>query len=161
MSSEIQKLINEVQDYKETLLTIIAFGHELRWDSNKRQIKDESYFLPGRRMITSSKNKISKEAEITPDILVQINDSYGVVAEVKKSFADNYVGWENMLNQLLKYDDNLEGWVTNTQKISKSDLTLLTHNSRKVAIRDFIEKKKFHQEKLILIIIFQLLHLFW
>lgn len=136
----LRKILNEVEDYEETVIAIIAFSHEVCWDSgNKRKIPS-SCFMIGRRMgkIDPAENS---EHNLTPDIVIQLNSGYGIIAEVKKKISSDRKYWHRTFDQIKKYDENLIGWLTNSETIKNYDLTLLTHITRKVDITDYYKGK--------------------
>lgn len=138
--TEIQKLLEKIDDYNETITAIICISHVLRWD-NQGSFRSNTYFFIARRMDTSENNRINPEAVVTPDLIIQIDENYGIICELKRSFPRNRDYWENDFNQLLKYDDDLKGWRTDNEYIEISDLVLLTHNRMKVYVSDYLENR--------------------
>lgn len=136
------KIIEEkIDNYNQTLEALIGFSHVLRWDDEKKDFKTNSYSYIARRMNTSPGNRISPENEITPDLIVQLNNNYGIVSESKKSFPKNRELWKGSFDQLQKYDDDLKGWKTRNELISISDIVLLTHNKIKVDVSDYLQEQ--------------------
>ncbi len=76
-------------------------------------------------MTTSEENKT-----VTPDLVAQKSETYGIAAEVKKSLPQDQARWEKYVEQLIKYDDDLTGWWTPDGKISCADAVMLIHQSR-------------------------------
>lgn len=128
-------LREEVDDYEETISAIVSFCHFVRWDKHKQDFKKGSYFFIGRKMDETSKN------QITPDFVIQFNETYGIVGEAKKSFSRNDKFWIKDFEQLQKYDTALKGWKTHDEFIKTSDIVLLTHYSRKVDVTDYLQEK--------------------
>ncbi|MHA1490669.1 MAG: hypothetical protein ACTSRI_13555 [Promethearchaeota archaeon] len=91
-------------------------------------------------MDTSNNNRINPNNEVTPDLIVQLNNSYGIICEAKKSFPKNKEYWNKNFEQLIKYDDDLRGWKTKDKYINISDLVLLSHYKLKVEISDYLEE---------------------
>ncbi|MEW6108521.1 MAG: hypothetical protein AB1632_05025 [Nitrospirota bacterium] len=83
----------------------------------------------------------NSEHNLTPDIVIQLNSDYGIIAEVKKKIAPDRKYWHRIFDQIKKYDENLIGWLTNSETIKNYDLTLLTHITRKVDITDYYKGK--------------------
>lgn len=104
--------------------------------------RTNSEFGIGRRMTTSSNNSISPNIEITPDLIAQKSRNYGIIAEVKKGIDRTQSNWINHLRQLRKYDDELEGWWTDDQKIPHSDVIMLIHQTRSRPFSRFLSKQK-------------------
>ena len=80
---EVKQLINQIDDYQETILAIVTFGHAIRWEKSLSNFKPETYFCIGRKMNTSKSNRVLPNDIVTPDFIVQINKKYGIVGEVK------------------------------------------------------------------------------
>ncbi len=137
----IKSILNKVEDYQETIFAILSFAHLLRWDDSSKRFFPKSYYFIGRKMNTSNSNKHTIISTVTPDLTIQINDSYGILSEVKKSFPNNQDLWINDLKQIEKYDDDLVGWKTSSETIKTSDLVLLTHFMRVVQVGDYIQDK--------------------
>ena len=66
-------------------------------------------------------------AEVTPDTVVQRRPTQGIVAEVKHTFPPNgeTARRNEVFEQLKSYDENLEGWWTDTEEIEAHDIVLL------------------------------------
>jgi len=131
----LRKILNEVEDYEETVNAIIAFSHEVRWDRGNTRIVSGSLFMIGRRMGKIDPAKASEHA-LAPDIVIQLDSRYGVVAEVKKRIPLERSYWDETFEQINKYDEDLIGWVTPDETIENYDLALLTHITRKVDTTD-------------------------
>jgi len=116
---EVKTLLNQVDDYEETVLSSIAFCHLFRWNDMDKQIEPDSYFFFGRKMDTSKTNRIHPNTTVTPDFIIQLNDHYGIIGEVKMLPKDDTL-WNDNFLQLQKYDDDLKGWKTKNEKIEKS-----------------------------------------
>jgi len=138
---QINKTLEKIDNYKQTLEAIISFSHVLRWDDNKKELKPNSYSFIARQMDTSEENRIIPNKEINPDLIVQLDEDYGIVGEVKKSFPLNRNHWKSDFNQLQKYDDKLKGWKTSSEYINTSDIILLTHYKIKVNVSDYIKER--------------------
>lgn len=93
-------------------------------------------------MTTSPLNPKFPSNEITPDLVAQKSIEYGVVAEAKKSLAQNLSNWIVHVEQLRKYDDDLQGWWTEAEKISHSDAVMLIHQSRSRQFVRFLQNQK-------------------
>ncbi len=142
---QVKFLKNQVDDYEETVLSSIAFCHFIRWNESSKQLEPDSYFFFGRRMDTSSKNRKNPNATVTPDFIVQLNDKYGIVGEVK-TLPNDVNLWDEEFQQLQKYDDSLVGWKTKDEKINCADLVLLTHYRRKNVVVKYLNKKLKNKE---------------
>lgn len=137
---EYRRIRDEANDYHETVQTLLAFAAFVCHDGQSR--RTGSHFGFGRRMTTSSANRVSPNAEITPDCITQKESDYGIVAEAKKQISRATEQWDAHVAQLRKYDDQLTGWWTESQQIAKSDAALLIHQSRGRAFTQFLQSKK-------------------
>ena len=123
----IKRIEEKVDDYNQTLEALVGFSHVLRWDDQKEDFKPNSYRFIARRMDTSEVIRIVPKIVVTPDLVIQLDENYGIVSEVKKSFPRDKELWIGNFNQIQKYDDDLKGWKTSTEKIKNIDIILLTH----------------------------------
>ena len=125
---DVQK---KIEDYRTTIQALEAFISLVTWDpGTKEQIPGSRYSI-GRRMETSSKNRISPNTSVTPDSVIQRSSNLGYVVEAKKSLPHNKNdNWRDVVDQLLKYDDDLIGWWTDNELISLACPLLLLHISR-------------------------------
>lgn len=141
MPSEISvRSVDEaINTYNDTVAALICFGHILTWDDSSKAYRPGSVYALGRRLETSSANKIAKNSTVTPDLIAVVTPKYGIVGEAKPSFHGTVKEREDDLNQLMKYDDELTGWPTTDETIEKSDVVLLVHYSRKGDARDVLE----------------------
>lgn len=126
---------NEIEDYKQTVNAILAFAAFVVYDGASQ--RPDSQFGFGRRMTTSPANFISPKNKITPDLTAQKTKKYGIVAEAKKTIDRNQDHWKCHVDQLRKYDDELEGWWTDSQKIEHFNSLILIHQSRGRAFADY------------------------
>jgi len=131
---------DRVNDYKQTVNAILAFAAFVVHDGKSQRPNSEFGF--GRRMTTSPFNPKSPSTEITPDLVVQKSEKYGVVAEAKKSLVQNQSNWAVHVEQLRKYDDDLVGWWTEDKKITHSDAVMLIHQSRGRQFARFLQNQK-------------------
>jgi hypothetical protein len=138
---ELEEYVKQVREqadaYERTIQTIISFDSAVRWDDNKKTYFGHSYFLPCRRL---SKSLSLPNDVVTPDIVIQISNNYGIVAEVKIT-ASNEQDFTKAHEQIQNYDNDLIGWKTNNEKIDSHDLSLLVNDFKKnIAHRYFKDK---------------------
>lgn len=142
MSEEtVQKILDKIDDYIQTLQAMISFSHVLKYDDKINDFKPYTYSFIARKMNTTKDNRINPESEVTPDLIVQLNRKYGIVAEAKKSLPQNQKFWKKKFDQLEKYDDNLQGWKTESEYIDTSDLVLIVHYKISIKVSDYIDKR--------------------
>ena len=130
---------DRINDYEQTVNAILAFAAFVVHDGTKQ--RPNSQFGFGRRLTTSPNNP-SPSIEITPDLVAQKSKKYGIVAETKKSLDQNLSNWNQHVEQLRKYDDNLQGWWTENEKIDESNAVMLIHQSRGRLFKNFLEARK-------------------
>jgi hypothetical protein len=134
-------LLREICDtYTDGVFAVLALINECRWDPSTRTLKEEVKYEIGRRMTTSASNRVSRENVVTPDCVIQMCDSNGLVAEAKLGLPRNDQTWDEHIKQLEKYDDDLTGWWTNDERLAVHDLIALVPLSRAVRFADHLEK---------------------
>ena len=131
---------DRANDYEQTVNAILSFAAFVVHDAKSR--RPHSEFGIGRRMTTSSESSISPNRQITPDLVAQKSQEYGIVAEAKKTLDQNQSNWISHVRQLRKYDDKLEGWWTEDDKITHSDTIMLIHQSRGRPFARFLQHQK-------------------
>src|SRR5258706_6581159 len=136
-----ERMDDEIDNYKTTVLALIGFLNLFRFKDDTKTMDEEIFVFQGRRFITSEKNKISPNAEVTPDLAILLANKNGILAEVKHSWPSDRERWMADLQQLIRYDDDLRNWPTDSGKVHIHELVLLPHQSRGVAIREFLEEK--------------------
>ena len=136
----ISKYTDEIDSYEMSVLAAIGFLNFFRYDDKAKAMSGKSKIWQGRKMKTSSANKISQNTDVTPDLVIQVDDKNGVLAEVKYSFPMDQAHWMDDFNQLKSYDDDLLNWETTNKKIANHEIVLLPEQSRAVAVRKFYEK---------------------
>ena len=131
---------DKVNDYEQTVNAILSFAAFVVHDGKSR--RPHSKFGIGRRMTTSQNNSVSPDSKITPDLVAQKSLEYGIVAEAKKTLNQNQSNWISHVEQLRKYDDKLEGWWTEDQRIAHADTIMLIHQSRVRPFTRFFQHQK-------------------
>jgi hypothetical protein len=132
----VKRLLNEIDNYQLTLEGCLAFCNEACWNAQAGDFVPEFIYSLGRRMKTSDRNAVSPNTDVTPDLLVQLGDAYGIVGEAKPTVRDDENRLRELRDQLEKYDDDLMGWMTDTGGIDSNDLTVLTHISNAAYLED-------------------------
>jgi hypothetical protein len=118
---------------------VLALINEARWDSASRKLRTDVKYGIGRRMSTSSSNRVSASVRVTPDGILQFDANLGLVAETKVSLPKDVSSWDDDMIQLQKYDDDLVGWWTNDEHIKNHDIVALVPLSRAVKFADQLE----------------------
>ncbi len=133
----IKKTREQADSYERTIQAIIAFDSAVRWDAAQGGYLSDSYFLPGRRL---SKILNDPDDTVTPDIVLQLSNDYGIVAEVKIT-ASTHQDFVHAYEQIKRYDADLIGWKTANKRIRLHDLSLLVEDfKRNTAKRYFVDK---------------------
>jgi hypothetical protein len=134
-------LLKQVNNYQDTIFGLFAFLNECGWSAERKSIDPELNYGLGRRMDTSPENKVSPNNIVTPDLVVQKRTDLALVAEVKHSWSQES-DWEDVIEQLQKYDDELKGWWTPSEMLpTEHDLVLLVHGSQVVKCVDFLKAR--------------------
>jgi hypothetical protein len=118
---------------------VLALVHESRWDPSRRELRGDVRYEFGRRMTTSTANKISPSADVTPDCVVQTDPRRGLVAEAKLGLPKDEANWDDDIKQIQKYDDDLLGWWTPDEQIERFDIVGLVPLVRAVKFADRLE----------------------
>ena len=139
---DVQKLRDESDNYEQTVISLISFAHLLRYENSNKKLKQGSYFFIGRKMDTSSKNRVKPNSVVTPDIVLQDSSEYGIIGEVKKTLPQDKDYWKKTLKQIHKYDDNFKGWKTSDEMIKRCDLVCLTDYLLKSDVSEYLIQKK-------------------
>ena len=84
-----------------------------------REVREGGHFGFGRRMDTSVNNPVIPSSTVTPDLVAQKAEDFGIVAEIKRSLSSDPTTWTQHIDQIRKYDDRLKGWWTNTELLRK------------------------------------------
>lgn len=133
--------VREVCDtYTDGVFAVLALVNESRWDPEARKLRDNVNYEMGRRMTTSSLNRVSPSNVVTPDCVVQFEEVHGLVAEAKLGLPKDDEIWDGHIKQLEKYDDDLTGWWTKDQELSAHDLVALVPLARAVKFADRLER---------------------
>ena len=96
MKEELLRAVrDEINDYEQTVNAILSFAAFVVHDGKSQRPGSE--FGIGRRMTTSADNSISPSSDITPDLVAQKSQEYGIVAEAKKTLDQNQSNWNTRL----------------------------------------------------------------
>jgi hypothetical protein len=132
---KIQEVQKDCDDYKHTVWALLALANHVSWDDKNKRIDKGCKYSLGRRMTV-------KEGDpVTPDLSIQKSEEYGLVVEAKKDLPLNQTFWDKPLQQLIKYDIIIEGWIS-TNKVNNYDIVFLTDLSRAVRFGDFVQDSK-------------------
>lgn len=136
------RLIVEAADtYTDAVYAVLAFVNQFRYDDDAKRMRSDVEYGLGRRMQTSTENRVSKNTVVTPDCVVQSAGRQGVVAEAKLSLPQDVDAWDGSFRQLVKYDDVLKGWWTADELIDSHDVVALVPLSRAVKFADRLNEQ--------------------
>jgi len=93
----------------------------------------------GRKLRTSTNNKISPDTDVTPDLVFEEknnSDGYKAVNEIKAWFPKDKKYWYDIAEQLKKYDDNLTNWEFGNN--SNHDIMLTTDPQFTNKFKDYV-----------------------
>jgi len=90
-------------------------------------------------MSTCPTNRISPSVDVTPDCVVQTQARLGFVAEAKLGLPRDENAWDDDINQMQKYEDDLMGWWTANERIEGFDIIGLVPLVRGVKFADRVE----------------------
>lgn len=134
---EVQR---KVEEYQTTIMALCALcrivNEELQIGENHLDFHSSC----GRKMDTSSNNRVHPNNTATPDLVIQKGDDWGMVVEAKRSMPKNENDrWRDTVDQLIKYDDTLKGWWTNNEQIPSANLALLVDSDRSIEFSRYLD----------------------
>jgi hypothetical protein len=91
-------------------------------------------------MTASSDNPISPNETITPDGVIQLSPTLGLITEVKVGLPKDKELWNDIEKQIRKYDDMLQGWWTDSGYIPSWNCILLIEIARSEEYREYRDK---------------------
>jgi len=136
LPADAQAIINAVDSYEDTVRAILALIHELRWDEKTKSLRDDVVHRHG------AEHKLPDRDPVTPDISLQVGKDFVVLGDVKVSFAHDSKSMRSIAQQLLKYDEALRVLLGERGAPSAGSTVLVTHNTRKVAAKDYLDASK-------------------
>jgi len=140
-----EQLLNEIDDYQDTVFAILGFVNFYRFDDHARKLREEVIVFQGRRLTPSAAKATTADGGsrecVTPDFGVLHRPGHGVLGDAKKSFPKDRSLWRKDFEQLMAYDDDLTGWPCTEERVDAHDVVLLTHQTRVVAVCDYYKDK--------------------
>ena len=133
VEEKIRKELEKANDYYQTILTCQAFGNIIVYDFKGKVFISNKF-------VTSVNNEVAQQREVTPDI-VGCSPDFVVVGEIKKSLPREQQYWFDVLQQLKKYDDNLNA-KSNNFNTGDHDIVLIIHHTLSRAFKKFFENQK-------------------
>jgi len=136
----LESLKIEANNYMRTVQALKAVANELLWDDANRRLVLEGHAYFGRRLNTSSNNRISPTNQVTPDLVVSLPHKHNVVVEAKLALSGDPDKRKAKLIDAQKYDDDLTGFDTTVTETTDHDLVLLVDLTHAQDIKDHIVK---------------------
>ncbi len=132
-----------LNDYDETIHAIIGFVHLYFFNDETQQPRSDVKRFQGRRLTPlTTTTQSEKQAYVSPDLGIVIQDARGILGEVKKNFPKEDMERGNKIFvQLKNYDQNLIGWPMANQQIQSHEIVLLTHITTSAYAKEFYEKR--------------------
>lgn len=137
LNLDLDKVRKEIDGYKRTCETIVAFRNIIEF--NLKGTCEQF-----RKLKTSTNNEISKNVEITPDLIVEVKSKdYSALNEIKidlpkQKSDDGKDQWLDVARQLKKYDDDLSGWKFDSRK--QHDIMITTHDLRTFDFNNYMKE---------------------
>lgn len=128
-----------IEDYTTTIQALQSLISFVTWDTTLEEPLEGSNISIGRKMDTSEANHVSPNTVVTPDAVIQRDAIVGYVVEAKKSLPLEKDHWRSVVDQLLKYDDDLTGWWTDNERLEKCCIVLLIEISRSASFANYLE----------------------
>lgn len=120
---------NSINDYVETVQSIIGFANLFFLDDKTYQPRPNIMRFQGRRLTPFNEDEQSGiESDVFPDLGIVINNTHGILGEVKKNFPkDDSNRAKHIFEQLERYDHPLLGWPVPGEKVETYNIALLVH----------------------------------
>jgi len=134
----VESIKNEVDNYIRTVQALKAVANELLFDDASRKLVSEGKAYFGRRLDTSSNNRISPNNQVTPDLVISLPLKQNVVVEAKLAMSGDTDLRKSKLIETQKYDDDLTGFDANVTKFIDHDIVLLVGFSHAKEIAEHI-----------------------
>lgn len=141
-ANNLNPVLQGIKDRNESYLSTIYALHGFRHTVNKFLSDSQNVVRSsiGRRMHFAA--RASKREFCTPDIVIQLNSSEGIVGEAKLLVCQNIDDhWNKYVKQIKKYDTDLIGWWTNNERIDHTNLVWITEIAFSSQISDYFQSK--------------------
>ena len=151
LNKELITIQNQMEDYESTIRAGQSFISLVTWEKENSTRIMNSHFSCGRKMNTSGSNLISKNCEVTPDVVIQRLPDLGYIVEIKKSLPREKKEWDEVAKQIIKYADKLIGWWNPPNELIQTQcVVLLIHMSRgkdfSEYFKNFLQKNRIELE---------------
>lgn len=134
----LQGIKDRSESYLSTIYALHGFIYAVKRNSTSQS--NEVFSSIGRRMHFAS--SIRKKDLCTPDLVIQLQPSEGIVGEAKLLVCQNIDDhWNKYIKQLKKYDSDLIGWWTDNEKVDHTSLVWITEITFSTQISDYFQTK--------------------
>ena len=134
----------DVDDYTDTIHAIIGFVNLYLLDDNTFQRRPQVKGFQGRHLSPLPTEGQTRGADVekyvAPDLRIVIEDSRGILGEVKKNFPKEVERAQKEFVQLKGYDQNLTGWPTVSERVESHEVVLLVHLTTSAYAKEFYEE---------------------
>jgi hypothetical protein len=146
MKREVNEYKDSIDNYADTVMAIVGFLNFYIVDQTTYAARGDVKIFQGRKLLPSAERRVNESGNevvfVTPDLGILLPSSIGLLGEVKKSLPNDSEHWHDVFEQLLSYDDDLEGWPTETGKVANHEVVLLVHQSRVKKVVRFYQEHK-------------------
>jgi hypothetical protein len=134
----------DVDDYTDTIHAIIGFVNLYLLDDKTFQPRPQVKGFQGRHLSPLPTEEQTGgpgvEKYVSPDLGIVIEDSRGILGEVKKNFPKEVERAQKEFVQLKGYDLNLTGWPTVSERVESHEVVLLVHLTTSAYAKEFYEE---------------------
>lgn len=136
--SILQGIKDRNESYLSTIYALHGFILAVKRTATSRE--DNIHSSIGRRMhFVGGK---SKHDFCTPDLVIQLDQTEGIIGEAKLLICQNNEDkWNNYLKQAKKYDNDLVGWWTTDELIERPNLVWITELTFSSKIGEYFQEK--------------------
>lgn len=128
----VRTVRERIDAYERTVQALVCFRSAMCWDDDRHSYREDNHFGVGRRM----DREAEQEHPLTPDVVVQFEGETGLVAEMKLT-ASSDQDFKKAEAQVMKYDQELEGWWTENQLIASHQVACVVPDSHVSAAMQF------------------------
>lgn len=138
LASFLEAIEREINEYEGSALAMVGFASLYEFDPASKGRRGDIRVLQGRRFETSEGNPIRTRIQVTPDLAIQVGADMGSIAELQIGLPRDEGHWASSLEQIRKYDDDLLGWVTGTEKLDRHDIIYLIEVNRGPRFAEYV-----------------------
>ncbi|MEL7656606.1 MAG: hypothetical protein AAGU75_11935 [Bacillota bacterium] len=141
-AQQIDPVLQGIKDRNESYLaTIYALhGFILAVKRTAPYPRENIHSSIGRRMHYA--NGKSKRDFCTPDLVIQLDNTEGIIGEAKLLVCqNNQDNWAKYVKQAKRYDNDLVGWWTKDESINQTNLVWITELTFSSKIGDYFKEK--------------------